>query len=104
MELENLKQAYAHLNKAGKIFLHSDRKKTRVCEKKTTSSRLAQQQKAQFTGVNEHFCRKRNEEPNEVSSRIHLKNKIRYLAPYNYRLEFVLTTGKSKTTICQQCA
>ncbi|HNW89912.1 MAG TPA: hypothetical protein PKN48_09635 [Bacteroidales bacterium] len=36
-------------------------KKTRVCKKKTSSLRLAKQQKAEFTGVNEHFCCKRNE-------------------------------------------
>jgi len=44
-------------------------KKNRVCTKKTSSLRparlrqsgeLAKRQKAEFTGVNEHFCRKRN--------------------------------------------
>jgi hypothetical protein len=44
------------------MLLISICKKTRVCKKKTTSSRLVQRQKAQFTCVNEHFCRKRNEE------------------------------------------
>ena len=41
--------------------LTSASKKTRVCKKKTSSLRLAKRQKAQFTDVNEHFCRKRNE-------------------------------------------
>jgi hypothetical protein len=36
-------------------------KKSRVCKKKTSSLRLAKRQKAEFTYVNEHFCRKRNE-------------------------------------------
>ncbi len=34
---------------------------TRVCIKKTSSLRLAKRQKAEFTGVNEHFCYKPNE-------------------------------------------
>ena len=41
--------------------LNSVSNKTRVCKKKTSSLRLAKRQKAQFTDVNEHFCRKRNE-------------------------------------------
>ena len=36
-------------------------KKTRVCKKKTSSLRLAKQQKAEFTDVNQHFCCKRYE-------------------------------------------
>jgi hypothetical protein len=42
--------------------LISVRKKTRVCKKKMSSSRLAKRQKAEFTEVIEHFWRKRNEE------------------------------------------
>jgi len=44
------------------MCLNSVYKKTRVCTKKTSNLRLAKRQKAEYTGVNEHFCRKRNEE------------------------------------------
>jgi len=43
------------------FFLYNAFKKTRVCKKKTSSLRLAKRQKAEFTGVNEHFCCQRNE-------------------------------------------
>ncbi len=41
--------------------LNSVYKKTRVCTRETSSLRLAKRQKAEFTGVHEHFWRKRNE-------------------------------------------